>query len=82
MSVQQDRMTFFGVLIAVVVVVIGYLQLGQMYPVAGRADAPNAVPNGEQVLDQDENEINPKQIENKRDAAGRTDKANQGQSDP
>lgn len=39
MSVQQDRLTFFGVLIAVVVVVIGYLQLGGMYPTAGRADA-------------------------------------------
>ena len=39
MSVRQDRFTFFGVLIAVVIVVLGYLQLGQLYPVAGR-DAP------------------------------------------
>ncbi|MEM6260128.1 MAG: hypothetical protein AAF711_16255 [Planctomycetota bacterium] len=38
MSVQQDRFTFFGVLIAVVIVVLGYLQLSQLYPVAGRAD--------------------------------------------
>jgi len=30
MSVQQDRLTFFGVLIAVVVVVIGYMQLGRI----------------------------------------------------
>ena len=37
MSVRQDRFTFFGVLIAVVIVVLGYLQLGQLYPVAGRA---------------------------------------------
>lgn len=40
MSVQQDRLTFFGVLIAVVVVVLGYLQLGKLYPVAGRAEPP------------------------------------------
>ncbi|MEM9346583.1 MAG: hypothetical protein AAGB26_08190 [Planctomycetota bacterium] len=38
MSVQQDRFTFFGVLIAVVIVVLGYLQLSQLYPVTGRAD--------------------------------------------
>lgn len=38
MSVQQDRFTFFAVLVAVVVVVLGYLQLGQLYPVAGRGD--------------------------------------------
>ena len=38
MSVRQDRFTFFGVLIAVVIVVLGYLQLGQLYPVAGRED--------------------------------------------
>lgn len=39
MSVRQDRFTFFGVLAAVVIVVLGYLQLGQLYPVAGRGDA-------------------------------------------
>lgn len=38
MSVQQDRFTFFGVLAAVVIVVLGYLQLGQLYPVEGRED--------------------------------------------
>lgn len=38
MSLRQDRLTFFGVLIAVVVAVLGYLQLGSMYPVEGRAD--------------------------------------------
>lgn len=38
MSVRQDRFTFFGVLVAVVIVVLGYLQLGQLYPVAGRDD--------------------------------------------
>lgn len=38
MSVRQDRYTFFGVLAAVVIVVLGYLQLGQMYPLAGRED--------------------------------------------
>ena len=38
MSVKQDRYTFFGVLAAVVIVVLGYLQLGRLYPVAGRAD--------------------------------------------
>lgn len=36
MSVRQDRLTFFGVLAAVIIVVLGYLQLGQLYPVAGR----------------------------------------------
>lgn len=35
MSVQQDRFTFFGVMAAVVIVVLGYLQLSQLYPVAG-----------------------------------------------
>ena len=38
MSVKQDRFTFFGVLVAVVIVVLGYLQIAQMYPVAGRED--------------------------------------------
>ena len=38
MSVQQDRLTFFGVLAAVAIVVLGYLQLGRLYPVAGRED--------------------------------------------
>ena len=47
MSVRQDRFTFFGVLIAVVIVVLGYLQLGQLYPVAGR-DATEAQPAEEQ----------------------------------
>lgn len=42
MSVQQDRLTFFGVLIAVVVVVIGYLQIGGFYPAAGHAQPDNA----------------------------------------
>jgi len=42
MSVRQDRFTFFGVLIAVVIVVLGYLQLGQLYPVAGRGDGSAA----------------------------------------
>ena len=36
MSVHQDRLTFFGVLIAVVIVVIGYLQLSSLYPIEGR----------------------------------------------
>lgn len=45
MSVQQDRLTFFGVIVAVVVVVIGYLQLGRMYPTAGRADTASGVPS-------------------------------------
>lgn len=39
MSVRQDRFTFFGVLAAVVIVVLGYLQLGQLYPVAGRGES-------------------------------------------
>lgn len=34
MSLNQDRLTFFGVLVAVVVVVLGYLQLGHLYPTA------------------------------------------------
>ena len=40
MSVQQDRLTFIGVLAAVVVVVVAYLQLGRLYPTAGRAHVP------------------------------------------
>ena len=40
MSLRQDRLTFFGVLVAVVVVVVGYLQLERMYPTTGRADVP------------------------------------------
>lgn len=38
MSARQDRYTFFGVLAAVVIVVLGYLQLGQLYPLTGRGD--------------------------------------------
>jgi Tfp pilus assembly protein PilV len=45
MSVQQDRFTFFGVLIAVVIVVLGYLQIAQLYPVAGRGDAASSTRN-------------------------------------
>ena len=37
MSFRQDRLTFFGVLVAVVIAVLGYLQLGSLYPVEGRA---------------------------------------------
>lgn len=39
MSFRQDRLTFFGVLIAVVIAVLGYLQLGSIYPVEGRAQS-------------------------------------------
>ena len=42
MSLRQDRLTFFGVLVAVVVAVLGYLQLGTMYPVEGRAEEAGA----------------------------------------
>lgn len=42
MSIQQDRLTFFGVLFAVVIVVVGYLQLGRLYPTTGRAQASDA----------------------------------------
>lgn len=38
MSLRQDRLTFFGVLVAVVIAVLGYLQLGSMYPLQGRAE--------------------------------------------
>lgn len=50
MSVQQDRFTFFGVLAAVVIVVLGYLQLSQLYPVAGRGDdSAHDTPNDHEV---------------------------------
>jgi len=42
MSLRQDRLTFFGVLVAVVIAVLGYLQLGSMYPVEGRAEESSA----------------------------------------
>ncbi len=42
MSLRQDRLTFFGVLVAVVIAVLGYLQLGSMYPLEGRAQTPDA----------------------------------------
>ena len=47
MSVRQDRFTFFGVLVAVVIVVIGYLQLSRLYPVAGRGDSVVQQPNAD-----------------------------------
>ena len=39
MSIGQDRLTFFGVLAAIVVAVVGYFQIAKMYPVAGRTEA-------------------------------------------
>lgn len=39
MSIGQDRLTFFGVLAAIVVAVVGYFQIAKMYPVAGRSEA-------------------------------------------
>lgn len=55
MSLNQDRLTFFGVLIAVVVVLLGYLQLGQVYPVAGKdhATAGGQESNVEQEREQE-----------------------------
>lgn len=53
MSVRQDRYTFFGVLAAVVIVVLGYLQLGRMYPLTGREDV--AVDQPEQEAGEGEN---------------------------
>ncbi len=45
MSFRQDRLTFFGVLAAVVIAVLGYLQLGSLYPVEGRAQTPQDNPD-------------------------------------
>ena len=53
MSRRQDRLTFFGVLAAVVVVVLGYLQLGQLYPTTGRTDASQATPDELEGGDED-----------------------------
>lgn len=39
MSLGQDRLTFIGVLAAIVVAVVGYFQIAKMYPVAGRTEA-------------------------------------------
>ncbi|MFN3168292.1 MAG: hypothetical protein ACE37H_14630 [Phycisphaeraceae bacterium] len=47
MSLKQDRLTFFGVLVAVVIAVLGYLQLGSMYPVQGRAQEPGVARGAE-----------------------------------
>ena len=55
MSVRQDRFTFFGVLAAVVIVVLGYLQLGRMYPLTGREDV------AAEEAAQEENEAEPKE---------------------
>ena len=52
MSVRQDRFTFFGVLVAVVIVVLGYLQLARIYPVAGH-DGDAAADAGETEQQQD-----------------------------
>jgi Tfp pilus assembly protein PilV len=49
MSVRQDQFTFFGVLIAVVIVVIGYLQLSRLYPVTGRGDHTVQEPHGDET---------------------------------
>lgn len=51
MSFRQDRLTFFGVLAAVVIAVLGYLQLGTLYPVQGRAQAPQT--RGDEVEKQE-----------------------------
>lgn len=64
MSVQQDRCTFFGVLVAVVIVVLGYLQLSQLYPVAGNKNrsmqvAPNQSAETYPVEASREEEIQP-----------------------
>lgn len=37
MSVARDRFTFFAVMAAVGVAVLGYVQLGNVYPTQGRA---------------------------------------------
>lgn len=52
MSIRQDRLTFFGVLVAVVIAVLGYLQLGSLYPVEGRAQSPSK-PDAAVEKDQD-----------------------------
>ncbi|MEM1354916.1 MAG: hypothetical protein AAGH88_08535 [Planctomycetota bacterium] len=39
MSIGQDRLTFYGVLVAIVIAVIGYIQIAKLYPVAGRTEA-------------------------------------------
>jgi len=71
MSVRQDRFTFFGVLVAVVIVVLGYLQLGQLYPVVGR-DAPEVQPVDEQPDENadPEEEHSPEPAERVEDASG------------
>ena len=56
MSIRQDRLTFFGVLVAVVIAVVGYLQIGTMYPVQGRADVPT-LPSIDDVDNQPEQPV-------------------------
>lgn len=51
MSVQQDRLTFFGVLLALFVVVVGYLQLGRIYPMTGGAEPTVQATEPETQLD-------------------------------
>ena len=48
MSVVRDRLTFFAVMVAVCVAVVGYLQLANLYPTQGRDHQENAQDDVEQ----------------------------------
>jgi cytochrome c-type biogenesis protein CcmH/NrfG len=50
MSIGQDRLTFYGVLAAIVIAIVGYFQIGKLYPVAGHPDAANAAQNSDAAL--------------------------------
>jgi len=51
MSRGQDRLTFFAVVAAVIIAVVGYMRLGELFPggVAGRDDVAEQGEGGEMV---------------------------------
>lgn len=42
MAMGQDKLTFYGVLAAIVIAVVGYFQIGKLYPVTGHPEGVEA----------------------------------------
>jgi hypothetical protein len=78
MSLRQDRLTFFGVLVAVLIAVLGYLQLGSMYPIQGRAEESSAARGVEAEKGEDEG----REAEKNQEQTGRTPAARQEDGAP
>jgi len=78
MSLRQDRLTFFGVLVAVLIAVLGYLQLGSMYPIQGRAEESSAARGVEAEKGEEEG----LEAEKNQEQTGRTPAARQEDGAP